>query len=268
MRAPHSLIDVTRAVVIAVLCVSAGTAEAQVGFTGPVNDFAPASVGATDLVLEHDALGNVFAVWIAGANVWASRRTPGSRVWGEPIILQNPAAPTGDPEDPDIAVDDQGNAVVVWWRQPPGGFGGIVEHAYFHGGSVNQWTTAATVPGPVDPYYPEVVIDGLQRVTVTWYEFVPGFCLASTPRVMTPHYRGGAVCASSEAPETRRSAGTRDSSSTRTRTSPPSGRMSTTVSRHRPTASSRRATIQPPTHGRPPQVASLARARGGKCSSS
>lgn len=167
-------VAVASSVAAALVAATASPARAQIGYSGTVSDLSQPNVRATDLTLEQDALGNVFAVWLTSTDVWASRRAPGTRVWGEPAALRHPSGPTGRPHDPDLFVDDRGNAVVVWWREQAGSIGGVVEIACFYGGSTNLWTWSATVPGAVDALYPEVVMDEFGRVTVVWHQSMPG----------------------------------------------------------------------------------------------
>jgi hypothetical protein len=176
------------------MAATVASADAQIGYTNTLGDFSSPGARADDMVIEHDVLGNGFVVWTAGTTVWAAHRPPGVRTWSSAVVLHNPTGPSTAPENPDIAVDDQGNAVVVWSRHAPTApqmIGGIVEHAYFVAGS-NAWTQAAAVPGAVNALYPAVVMDRLRRVTVMWSESV----LDATFFVKVAHYDPARVPAS------------------------------------------------------------------------
>jgi hypothetical protein len=179
-------------VVVVSLTVNAPRAWAQGGFTGTVADLSLPNQDASDLVIEQDALGNGFAVWMTNTEIWASHRPPGAREWGPPVLLQNPANPPGEPTDPDLVVDGAGNAVVVWGRPQGGGFGGILEYARYLGGGINSWTQAATVPG-VNGLYPEVVLDSAGRFTVVWHQDVLMTIFEIKSRRFTPGLGWGGV---------------------------------------------------------------------------
>jgi|GEM_PF-1611529 len=79
-----------------------------------------------------DASGNFFVVWHQraaskllqdGDGVFARRLDPSGTPSGAPFLVND--LPTGDPGDPEVAVDAQGNAVVVW-KQDIGGDAGVV----------------------------------------------------------------------------------------------------------------------------------------------
>ncbi len=79
-----------------------------------------------------DATGNFFVVWHQravsklqqdGDGVFARRLDPSGSPSGEPFLVND--LPTGEPGDPEVAVDAQGDAVVVW-KQDIGGDAGVV----------------------------------------------------------------------------------------------------------------------------------------------
>jgi hypothetical protein len=98
------------------LVLGAPAVQAQIGYSGTVADLSLPGQETSDFVFEQDALGSVFAVWIADIDVWAAHRPPGTGVWGQPVVLRRPGGPSGQPYNPAIAVDDLGNAIVVWRR--------------------------------------------------------------------------------------------------------------------------------------------------------
>ena len=63
------------------------------------------------------AAGDVVAVWtqpVAGGNqLWSNRYVPGSG-WGDAEVIDSNRS--GIAEDPDVAVDGAGNAIVVWTK--------------------------------------------------------------------------------------------------------------------------------------------------------
>ena len=102
---------------------------------GPEVRIDTAGVGVTEIsvpAVAADASGNFFVVWHQraasklgqdGDGVFARRLDPAGTPQGGPMLVNDLA--TGDPGDPEVALDPQGNAMVVW-KQDIGGNDGVV----------------------------------------------------------------------------------------------------------------------------------------------
>ncbi len=73
----------------------------------------PLAVGNDYPQVAEDAAGDIFAVWISNGNVIASYRTAGSPSFSAPLTV-NSGGPGTEDESPELAVDAEGDAVIVW----------------------------------------------------------------------------------------------------------------------------------------------------------
>jgi hypothetical protein len=123
-------------------------------------------------VVASDREGGGTAVWIqssqvGGANVEiaASRYTPGSG-WSKPEML----AEGGIASDPRVAMDAQGNAVVVYARQADNA---VQVDAWAHTYSGGVWGRAVRLgldERTGDAFQPSVAMDPNGRAVVVWRE--------------------------------------------------------------------------------------------------
>jgi hypothetical protein len=88
-----------------------------------------------------DNNGNAIAVWLAsnGAvdSVWSNRYDASSGNWGTPVLIEQDDSDSA--EDPQIAMDGAGNAIVVW-TQGDGTRNNVWFNRFFAG--INAWGTA------------------------------------------------------------------------------------------------------------------------------
>lgn len=119
-----------------------------------------------------DSSGNVIAVWQQKQtadtliNVWSNRYTVGSG-WGTNQLLDSEEA--GDVYNPVVAIDANGNAMVVW-AQFDGSWNNIWANRYVSG---SGWTTATVIESNnISPggNYPEIAFDSSGNAIVVWYE--------------------------------------------------------------------------------------------------
>jgi len=116
-----------------------------------------------------DANGNALAVWYQSDgtrnNIWANRYTPGSG-WGYAERIETDDA--GDAEDPQIAIDADGNAMAVW-SQSDGTRNNIRANRYTPG---SGWGTAERIEtGGDDAYSPQIALDANGNALAVWRQY-------------------------------------------------------------------------------------------------
>lgn len=126
--------------------------------------------------IAFDSMGNAIAVWqqssvvnsVVTNNIWANRYVAGSG-WGTAIIIGAGNGPQinaiGSP--PQIAVDTQGNAIVVWELQAMGDIRiNIWANRYVAG---SGWGTATRIQTGTDTAHdPQIVIDKSGNAWAIW----------------------------------------------------------------------------------------------------
>ncbi|HEX2585131.1 MAG TPA: hypothetical protein VHL14_08360 [Steroidobacteraceae bacterium] len=126
--------------------------------------------------IAFDSMGNAIAVWqqltvinnVATNNIWANRYIAGSG-WGTAIVIGAGNGPqinaVGSP--PQIAVDTQGNAIVVWELQAAGDIRiNIWANRYVAG---SGWGMAMRVQTGTDTAHdPQIVIDKSGNAWAVW----------------------------------------------------------------------------------------------------
>jgi len=128
------------------------------------------SYDATGSIIAVDPNGNAFAVWrqYDGTmyNIWSNRYTVGSG-WGTAQLIENDNS--GNADVPQIAVDHDGNAIVVW--------------KLFDGTRSNIWTNRYTMGsgwGTVqlietddegNAYEPQIAVDPNGNAIVVFYQY-------------------------------------------------------------------------------------------------
>ena len=117
-----------------------------------------------------DDAGNAFAVWTqfngATFDVW-SNRYASSTGWGQEQVLETDDG--GDAVDPQLAVDGNGNAVVVW-AQSDGAANDIWSNRYSSGGG---WGRAERIDA-IDAGFaqePQIAIDQSGVAVAVWRQF-------------------------------------------------------------------------------------------------
>jgi hypothetical protein len=170
----------TRGDVVAVWSASDGTndlIESAYRQPGSGNVFNPKPVtadgsNATAPRVAMNGHGAAVAVWQTDAGqVQAAYMQPGAVTFGAPQTLRTDAStPQNYPMAPQVAIDDAGDAVVVW--QHKSGGKDAIEGAYAPSSS---GTFGAFASISIDPNHdwdaPAVAMDGAGEATVVWYGF-------------------------------------------------------------------------------------------------
>ncbi len=118
-----------------------------------------------------DANGNAIAVWKQASgsryDLWANRYEPGTG-WGTPQLLET--LNYGNVDQPDIAFDANGNALVAWWELSAAGKASIMA-AYYSVGT--GWGTATLLEDDDrgDAYMPKVAFDADGTALVIWFQY-------------------------------------------------------------------------------------------------
>jgi hypothetical protein len=114
-----------------------------------------------------DARGNAIAVWDQSdgthTNIWANRYAAGTG-WGSAELIETDNA--GDAYDPQVAVDDSGNAIAVW-QQSDGTRNNIRANRYVAGAG---WGSAALIEtsNAGDASYPQIAVDASGNAIAVW----------------------------------------------------------------------------------------------------
>jgi hypothetical protein len=154
--------------------------DSGVNWSTPVDLSLPGQ-DAIDARVAADGSGNVVAVWGGedgndDANIQASRSTNGGASWSTPANLSESGLASIRHQ---VAVDDSGNAVVVWLRDPFGD--SIVQASRFASDGVT-WSTpvnVSTVGNSANT--PQVAIDGSGNAVAVWrYYGVNGTIIQSS----------------------------------------------------------------------------------------
>ena len=117
-----------------------------------------------------DGEGNATAVWLQSDgtrdNVWANRFVVGSG-WGTPQLIENDNA--GAAVDPQVGVDDAGNAIAVW-SQSDGTRDNLMSNRFVPG---TGWGTAQVIEtdntGPA--IKPQVSVDAAGNAVAVWLQW-------------------------------------------------------------------------------------------------
>jgi hypothetical protein len=116
-----------------------------------------------------NASGNAIAVWSqfdgTRTNIWSNRYTAGTG-WGTAALIETDDA--GDANEPQVAMDADGNALAVWY-QSDGTRWNIWSNRYTAG---SGWGTAALIEtgDAGDAYEPQVAMDAAGNALAVWYQ--------------------------------------------------------------------------------------------------
>lgn len=121
--------------------------------------------------IAFDASGNALAVWYqydgAFKSIWANRYTAGTGTWGTAAVIENN---TGDAQDPQIAIDINGNALAVW-SQSDGTRNNIWANRYTFG---SGWGVTAELIETVNTggaTGPQIAIDPSGNAMAVWFQY-------------------------------------------------------------------------------------------------
>ncbi|MGB5965878.1 MAG: hypothetical protein WBF77_06465 [Sulfurimonadaceae bacterium] len=128
-----------------------------------------AAVLAANPQVSMDANGNAIAVWISASDsfsrkLMSNRFTVGSG-WGAEVEL---SSPNTNCDEPDIAIDSQGNAIVVWRQREDVDLNNAYAIRYTFG---SGWDTPALIETDNTAsleYSPQIVFDGNNNAIVLW----------------------------------------------------------------------------------------------------
>jgi len=119
-----------------------------------------------------DASGNAIAVWMQNDfpnnNIWVNRYMANTDSWG--ASAQKVSANIGSANNPQVAVDPSGNAIVVW-RQWDGTHDNIYANRYVVG--TNSWGTAElieTLDTGSAKGIPDVAVDASGNSIAVWWQ--------------------------------------------------------------------------------------------------
>ncbi len=139
-------------------------------FSAPVDVSLPQSTAHEDAVgprVAVDAAGDEIVVWALGGGsdgqhwaVQAAARPAGAARFGAPLEL----SVAGQNQDPQVAVDQAGDAVAVWQRFD--GASAFVDAASLPAGT-STWSTVE-LAGAADPSSPQVALDAAGDAVAVW----------------------------------------------------------------------------------------------------
>jgi len=117
-----------------------------------------------------DTSGNAVAVWLqydgTRNNIWANRFDVLSGSWQGATLIESD---TGDASSPQVAVDDSGNAMAVWYQSDGSDYSIYANH--FDALS-SSWQGAALIEsGTGRAYSPQVAVDTNGNAIAIWYQY-------------------------------------------------------------------------------------------------
>jgi hypothetical protein len=129
--------------------------------------------------------GSAIAVWQQGdgsrTNIWSNHYTPGVG-WGTPALIETNN--DGDAQDPRMAVDPSGDALVVWRQTNAGGSTSIWSNYYKAGVG---WDNPAPVENQnLIAAFPQVAFDGRGNALAVWSQWG-----SSGSDIWANHYTAG-----------------------------------------------------------------------------
>lgn len=144
------------------------------------------NAGEADLPqIAFDSSGNAIAVWQrtnnsgSDRNIWFNRYSASSGSWGSAEPIDN----ARNASRPQIAIDSNDNALVVWVQPDGGGIYKIWANRY--SADTNSWNDSSELieaSGPGNSGYPQIAIDSNGNALAVWYVG------ASNPSIMTNRY--------------------------------------------------------------------------------
>ncbi len=166
-------------------------------WTHPVDlsdNISPDNQSATAPQVTMDHNGNAIIVW--GENdglyeqIFKSEYRSGS--WTHPANLADNISPDGqDAVDSHVAIDDNGNAIIIWRQVDAGGVNQQTFKSEYRSGS---WTHPANLADNISPdgqqvLFPKVAMDNNGNAIIVWAEQLAGF--GSDYQIFKSEYRSG-----------------------------------------------------------------------------
>ena len=164
-------IFISAVVACAALLVQPHSARAQGGWSGTVATISPTSEYAFAPQVAVDPQGNAIAVWfiqdIEKPIIRAARYTTATGTWGNPVdvstVVSGQAA-----FHPQIGVDSNGDATVVWYRSTSEASPGVIQAAHFTA-ATGTWSSATELSSKGS--FPKLAVDVAGNAITVWYEF-------------------------------------------------------------------------------------------------
>ncbi|MBL4712227.1 MAG: hypothetical protein JKX75_06975 [Gammaproteobacteria bacterium] len=154
------------------------------------------SINAKEAQISMDASGNALAVWVqpstAQESAWSNRYVVGSG-WGTAVLIETDSA--GSTKNPQIAVDNNGNALAVW-GQSDGTRDNVMANRYTVG---SGWGTAELIEtdNAGNATDPQIAVDAGGNALAVWGQFD-----GSADNIMSNRYTTGTGWGTAELIET------------------------------------------------------------------
>jgi mRNA-degrading endonuclease HigB of HigAB toxin-antitoxin module len=141
------------------------------------DNISPDGQNALDSQVAMDSGGNAIVVWRQndGSNeqIFKSEYRNGS--WSHPADLTDSISPDGqDADDPQVAMDSNGNAIVVWEQNDGGNYQTFMSEYRNDSWSHPADLTDNISPDGQDAYGPQVAMDSNGNVIVVWEQYDGG----------------------------------------------------------------------------------------------
>lgn len=154
------------------------------------DNISPDNQNAYNPRVAMDSSGNAIVAWLqySGANWQIFKSEYRNGVWTHPSSVTDNISPDGqDAWSPRAAIDDNGNAIIVW-RQSDGSKYQIFKSEYRSG----AWTYPSGLSDNISPdnqhaYNPRVAMDNNGNAMITWYQSD-----GSSNQIFKSEYRSGA----------------------------------------------------------------------------
>jgi len=138
------------------------------------DNISPDGQSAFNPQVAMDDNGNAVIVWrqFDGSNYQIFKSEYRSGSWAHPASLSDNISPDGyDAYDPQVAMDDNGNAVIVWY-QSDGSYSQIFKSEYRAG----SWAHPASLTDNISPdgqhaYEPQVAMDDNGNAVIVWTQY-------------------------------------------------------------------------------------------------
>jgi len=154
------------------------------------DNISPDGQHASNPQVAMDDNGNAVIVWTQfdGNNYQIFKSEYRSGTWTHPASLSDNISPDGQhASSPQVAMDDNGNAIIVWSQYDGNGIDQIFKSEYRSG----TWTHPASLSDNISPdgqhaYYPQVAMDDNGNAVIVWRQSD-----GSNTQIFKSEYRSG-----------------------------------------------------------------------------
>ena len=117
--------------------------------------------------IDIDSNGNALAVWVTNNNIKANRFDASTNTWGTAVLIETYDTIIGGANNPQIAIDNNGNALVVW-SQYDGSLNSIFANRF--DASTNSWGKEVMIETDNinANYNPQIAIDSNGNAMAVW----------------------------------------------------------------------------------------------------